>query len=782
MGTNFIGDVLGQRIVRTEDQSLLTGRSKFVDDISLKNSVDSYFLRSPHPHARIISIDTAAARKAKGVFGVFKLDDFREYLTATRVPLGMPDPDQPPNSSPCILADEEVCHVGEPVVMVVAENRYEAEDAASLIQIEYELLPSVSDCRKALEPEAPFVHSNNKSNLSLERVVSFGDCDAAFLGASHIFREKLWQHKGSAQSIETRGVLASYDPIEGLLTLWTSTQVPHRVHAMISGMLNLQEKEVRVIAPAVGGGFGPKFVLYPEDVCIGLATKILDRPVKWIEDRREHFSATVHERDQFWDLEVAVDKKGFLLGVRGQLIHDQGAYSLVGTSLPYNAATNVPGPYRLKNYTLNIKLALTNKICASSVRGAGYPQGNFAMERLLDRVARELKIGREEIRRRNLISAKEMPYTSPLKSRDGEAITYDSGDFLADLNRAMEIAKFSEFSIRQKRALRNSRYIGFGLANYVKGTGRGPFESAVIRIGPSGGITVSTGAAEQGQGIKMSLAQICADALGVSPRDIDVVAGDTGSVPIGLGTFASRQAVTAGSSVHIAANEIRQKALTVGAHLLEAAETDLELVDGVVRVKGVPELFVSLGEIAHAVGGTPGFALPGGIKPGLDASSNFMPKGLAYCSGAQAAEVEVDIETGDVTILNYVAVQDSGRLINPLIVDGQVAGGITHGIGNALFERLYHDEIGQPLTTTLAEYLLPTAPHIPSLNINYSETLCNKNPIGVKGIGEGGTVPVPAVIISAVENALAPFGVVIEQTPIDPSKIVDLVQQSIQIS
>jgi len=369
-----------------------------------------------------------------------------------------------------------------------------------------------------------------------------------------------------------------------------------------------------------------------------------------------------------------------------------------------------------------------------------------------------------------------------LKSRDGEAITYDSGDFLADLNRAMEIAKFSEFSIRQKRALRNGRYIGFGLANYVKGTGRGPFESAVIRIGPSGGITVSTGAAEQGQGIKMSLAQICADALGVLPQDILVVAGDTGSVPIGLGTFASRQAVTAGSSVHIAANEIRQKALNVGAHLLEAAESDLELVDGLVRVKGVPELSVSLGKIAHAVAGTPGFALPGGIKPGLDARSNFTPKGLAYCSGAQAAEVEVDIETGDVTILNYVAVQDSGRLINPLIVDGQVAGGITHGIGNALFERLYHDETGQPLTTTLAEYLLPTAPHIPSLNIKYSETLCTKNPIGVKGIGEGGTVPVPAVIISAVENALAPFGVVIHQTPIDPSKIVDLVRQSVPIS
>jgi len=782
MDTKFIGDVLGQRIVRTEDESLLTGKSKFVDDIILQNTVHSHFLRSPHPHARVISIDTAAARKSTGVVGIFTLDDFREYLTAIRVPLGMPDPDQLPNSSPCVLADQEVCHVGEPVVLVVAENRYEAEDAASLIQIEYELLPSVSDCRTALKPEAPFVHSGNKSNLSLERVVSFGDCDAAFLGATHIFREKLWQHKGSGQSIETRGVLASHDAVEGLLTLWTSSQVPHRVHAMISGMLNLQEKEVRVIAPAVGGGFGPKFVLYPEEVSIALATQLLKRPVKWIEDRREHFSATVHERDQFWDIEVAVDQDGCLLGVRGFLIHDQGAYSLVGTSLPYNAASNVPGPYRLKNYTLNIQLALTNKVCVSSVRGAGYPQGNFAMERLLDRVARELKIGREEIRRRNLISVKEMPYTSRLKSRDGEAITYDSGDFLADLNQALEVAKFSEFTKRQNRALSNGRYLGFGLANYVKGTGRGPFESAVVRIGPSGNITVFTGAAEQGQGIKMSLAQICADALGVLPRDISVVAGDTAGVPIGLGTFASRQAVTAGSSVHLAANEIRQKALNVGAFLLEAAESDLELVGGVVRVKGVPELSVSLGKIAHAVAGTPGFALPGDIKPGLDASSNFMPKGLAYCSGAQAAEVEVDIETGDVTILNYVAVQDSGRLINPLIVDGQVAGGITHGIGNALFERLYHDETGQPLTTTLAEYLLPTAPHIPSLKIKYSETLCTKNPIGVKGIGEGGTVPVPAVIISAVENALAPFGVVIDQTPIDPSKIVDLVRQSVPIS
>ena len=392
----------------------------------------------------------------------------------------------------------------------------------------------------------------------------------------------------------------------------------------------------------------------------------------------------------------------------------------------------------------------------------------------LDR-ARELGLDRAEVRRRNLISPADMPYTSPLKSRDGANIVLDSGDFIAGQDKLLDLIDYEGFPSRQKAALSDGRYLGIGIGNYTKGTGRGPFESAIVRIKPSGQITVATGASEQGQGIIHSLAQICAEALGVNPEAVSVTGGDTSAVSIGMGTFASRQAVTAGTSVHVAATELRNKALKIGAHMLEAAEEDLELVDGMVRVRGVPEMAVPLGKIAHAVAGTPGFALPFGIEPGMEAEHNFMPEGLAYCSGSQAAEVEVDVETGGVTILRYIAVQDSGTRINPMIVDGQMQGGIVHGMGNALFERLHHDENGQPLTTTLDQYLLPTATGVPSIALHYDDTACTKNPLGIKGVGEGGTVPVPGVIISAVENALSPFGIFVDRCPIEPMHLVELI-------
>jgi carbon-monoxide dehydrogenase large subunit len=770
------GRVFGQRVRRTEDSGLLTGGAAFVDDISLPDTAQAVFVRSPHPHALIKSIDTAAAMSAPGVFAIYTLDDLRPHLTATRLPTSVPDPDQSPTTSPGVLAGDEVTHVGEAMAMVLADSRHRAEDAASLVEIDYEILPSVSDCRAAVAPGAACVHSALENNISLRRSVEFGDCDAAFAKASHVFREELWQHKGAAHSLECRGVLASFDELEDRLTVWSSTQVPHRVRVLIAGLLGLDDPQVRVVAPAVGGGFGPKFLMYPEDPAIALAARLVGRPVKWIEDRREYFAATAHERDQFWDIEVAVDEQGLLLGARGTMIHDQGAFSEVAVNLPYNAATNVSGPYRLPSYQFEWTVAATNKISASAVRGAGYPQGNFAMERLLDRVARELRLDRAEVRRRNLVSPADMPYTSPLKSRDGANIVLDSGDFIAGHDKLLELIDYAGFPDRQKAALSDGRYLGIGVGNYTKGTGRGPFESAVVRVRPSGHISVATGATEQGQGIIMSLAQICAEALGVDPKDVSVTGGDTGAVSIGMGTFASRQAVTAGTSVHVAATELRNKALKVGAHMLEAAEEDLELADGSVRVRGVPDMAVPLGKIAHAVAGTPGFALPFGIEPGMEAEHNFMPEGLAYCSGSQAAEVEVDIETGGVTILRYIAVQDSGTRINPMIVDGQMQGGIVHGMGNALFERVHHDETGQPLTTSLDQYLLPTASSVPSIALHYDETACTKNPLGIKGVGEGGTVPVPAVIISAVENALSPFGITIDRCPIEPMRLVELVQ------
>ena len=770
--------VFGQRVRRTEDSGLLIGDATFVDDIRLPDTVQAVFVRSPHPHALIKSIDTAAAQLAPGVLAIYSLDDLRPYLTATRLPISAPDPEQSPFISPGVLANDEVTHVGEAIAIVIADTRYQAEDAAGMVAIDYEILPSVSDCRAALAPGAPPVHRDREDNVSLQRRVEYGDCETAFAEAAHVFREQLWQHKGAAHSLETRGVLAYHDPLEDMLTIWSSTQVPHRVRVLVAGLLGLDDPKVRMVAPAVGGGFGPKFLMYPEDTVIALAARLVGRPVKWIEDRREYCSATAHERDQFWDLEVAVDAAGLLLGVRGSMIHDQGAFSEVAVNLPYNAATNIAGPYRLPNYQFEWTVVATNKISASAVRGAGYPQGNFAMERLLDRVARELGLDRADLRRRNLISPAEMPFTSPLQSRDGANIVMDSGDFIAGHDRLLDLIDYTGFPDRQKAALAAGRYLGIGVGNYTKGTGRGPFESAIVRVHPSGHISVATGATEQGQGILMSLAQICAEALGVDPEAVSVTGGDTAAVAIGMGTFASRQAVTAGTSVHVAATELREKALKIGAHMLEAAEEDLELADGAVRVRGVPEMAVPLGKIAHAVAGTPGFALPFGIAPGMAAEHNFMPKGLAYCSGAQAAEIEIDIETGGVTILRYVAVQDSGTRINPMIVDGQMQGGIVHGMGNALFERVHHDATGQPLTTSLDQYLLPTAPSVPSIDLHYDDTACTKNPLGIKGVGEGGTVPVPGVIISAVENALSPFGITIDRCPIEPMRIVELIQEA----
>ena len=449
-----------------------------------------------------------------------------------------------------------------------------------------------------------------------------------------------------------------------------------------------------------------------------------------------------------------------------------------GVNLPYNAATNFLGPYDLPTMSLDVKLALTNMTPVTPVRGAGRPQGTFAMERLMDRIARELGIDRVEVRRRNLIPADAMPYDTQIKTRDGAIMTYDSGDYPAALDAALKQADFQGFATRRDDARAEGRYVGIGVANYVEGTGRGPFESAVVRIKPSGKIVVYTGATDQGQGLKTALAQVCAAQTGAAMEDIEVVTGDTGSVSLGLGAFASRQAVTAGSSVHVASVEVREKALKVAAHLLEAAEEDLEIGDGRISVRGVSDMSVSLGDVARAVQGMPGFSLPGGVDPGMEAIANYSPPTLTYCNGVHVAEVEVDPDTGNVQVLNYVIVHDSGRLINPTIVEGQITGGATHGLGCALFERMIYDDQGQPQTTNFGEYLLPSAPEVPFYDIVHMESPTPLNPLGVKGAGEGGTIPVTSAIASAVDDALSDFDVVIRDLPIEPQKIVEMIQEN----
>ena len=769
------GAWFGARVKRVEDPRLLRGEGRYVDDIHLPGLLHAAFVRSPHAHAAVGAVDKTAALALPGVHAVLTLADIAPHLTAERIPAHQPSGFVREVVDPYVLAKDEVCHVGEAVAVVIADHPYVAEDAAALVAVDYTPLPAVADCRAALADGAARARTDCGSNLVGQFVMEYGDCEAAFAGAAHVFRETLFQHKGLGHAIECRGVVARHDPVEDLLTVWSGTQMAHRAQNLLVALLGLTEDQVRVVTPDVGGGFGPKFVFYAEEVVIPVAARMLGCPVKWIEDRKEHFVAATQERDQHWDMEVAVDADGRLLAVRGTMIHDHGAFTPYGVNLPYNSGTNFLGPYALPNYRLEVSLALTNMVPVTPVRGAGRPQGTFAMERLMDRIAAELGLDRAEVRRRNLIPADAMPYTTEVRTRDGAAMTYDSGDYPACQADALERAGHGGFRARQTAARAAGRHLGIGIANYVEGTGRGPFESAKVRVGPSGRVFIHTGATEQGQGNRTTLAQVCAQALGVSPDDVTVVTGDTGTIPMGLGAFASRQAVTAGSSVHVAASDVRAKAIKVAAHMLEAAEEDLAVEDGRVRVRGVPDLSVTLADVARAVAGMPGFSLPGGVEPGLEATANFSPETLTYCNGTHVCEVEVDPETGGIEILSYVVVHDSGRLINPMIVDGQVIGGAVHGLGCALFERMIFDGDAQPQTMNFGEYLMPTAPEVPSFDLVHKESPTPLNPLGVKGAGEGGTIPVTSAVAAAVEDALCEFGVKITELPILPQRIVELV-------
>jgi aerobic carbon-monoxide dehydrogenase large subunit len=771
---------IGQPIKRLEDLPLLTGTGRFVADLRVPDMLEAAFVRSPHAHAAIRGIDTRAARQCPDVHAVLTLADLRPLLTHERLPLQFRTAQLPADVTPLVLAKDEVAFVGEAVAVVIAQTRYIAEDAAALVAVDYEPLPAVSDCRQALAPEAPRAHRVRASNLLVEFKQSYGDVAGAFARAPRRVSINLKQHRGGAHSIEGRGALAVYDTNEDRLTLWSSTQLAHEVRAFLMALLRLDENQLRVVAPDVGGGFGAKFVMYPEEVTLAAGCLLLRRPIKWVEDRREHFLAAIQERDQYWDLEAAFDNDGRLLGVRGAMIHEQGAYTPQGINLPYNASTALPGPYLLPAYELDVRVAETNKVATMPVRGAGYPEGAFAMERLLDRIADELGLARAEVRRRNLVPAEKMPYVSPLKTRAGSPVALDSGDFPACQRMALDAIDFAGFSARQRQARQEGRYLGLGVGNGVKGTGRGPFESGIVRIGRSGRISVYTGAMPMGQGIKTALAQICAEQFGVAPGEVTVAAGDTAVIPYGQGGFASRQTVTAGSAVHLAAAAVREKALKVAAHLLEVSVSDLVLREGRIEIAGAPGSGLSLREVAEAVSGVPGYAMPGKFDPGLESMQSFLPSALTYGGGCHAVELEVDIETCGIRILRYIIVNDSGRIINPPIVEGQLTGGAAHGIGNALFEWMGYDDQAQPVTTTFADYVMPGATEVPRIEVKLAEFPSPLNPLGVKGVGESGCVPAAGAIIAAIEDALTPFGVRIGEYPVTPARLFALLAQSRQ--
>ena len=763
----------GARVSRVEDPALLSGRGRFVDDVGFPGMLHACFVRSPHAHARIDGIDASAARALPGVRAVLTADDLPPPMDRNRMPMLVPNPAIAASLTQHCLARDEVCYVGQAVAVVLADSRYIAEDAIALVEVEYDVLPAVSDYRSADKPDAPRAHLTLDDNIASKFRMAYGDADAAFAAAPHVFTEEIWQHRGGGMAMETRAVLANSDSTSGLLTVWSATQTPHICRRMLADLLDRGLESIRVIAPDVGGGFGPKAIFYAEEAVIPAAALKLRRPVKWAEDRREHFMCATQERDQLWTVSIAVDNGGKILGVRGTLLHDTGAFVPWGIIMPYIAAATMPGPYVIPNYALDVKVVLTNKVATTPVRGAGRPQAVFAMERLMDRVARELKLDAAEVRFRNFIQPQQMPYAVGLTFRDGKPLIYDSGDYPKAQKEALRIIDYATSKQRKAAAREQGRFIGIGIGNYVEGTGLGPYEGVTVRVLPDGKVAVATGATNQGQGTRTTLGQIVADRVGCRFEDIIMTVGDTAAISQGVGAFASRQAVNAGSSAMMASDVVRTQIIKLAAQTLGVPESDIDVDDGIAVARSGNRPSLTFRELARLAQGMPGFSLAPGQTPGLEHTAYFTPPQASYCSGTHLAEVEVDPMTGAVTIVNYAVAHDSGTIINPLIVDGQIQGGVAHGIGNALLEWMRYDENAQPLTTTFADYLIPLATDVPVCKITHVESPTPLNPLGVKGAGEGGTIPAAAAIVAAAEDALAEFGVHFAETPLMPERIVD---------
>ena len=576
--------------------------------------------------------------------------------------------------------------------MVIADSRHVAEHeaAADWSRSTTTVRPAVEDCREAVKAGTPRAHSDITDNVAAALNMNYGDVDAAFAQAAHVFEEKLWMHRGGGMSMETRAVAASYDRASDFLTVWSSTQTPHLGRGIPADLLGRNLESIRMVAPDVGGGFGPKAPYYPEEGVIPAAAMKLGRPVKWFEDRREHFLCATQERDQYWTLAIAVDAAGKILGVRGSMLHDTGAFMPWGLIMPYIAAVTVPGPYVVPNYRLDMTVAITNKVATTPVRGAGRPQAVFAMERLLDRVARELNIERTEVRRRNMIQPEQMPYEVGLIFRDGKPLVYHGGDFPRAQATAIKASGYEGFAAKQEAARQQGRYIGIGLANYVEGTGLGPFEGVTVRVLPNGKVAVATGATNQGQGQRTTLTQIVADRIGCRMEDVLMTMADTAAISQGIGAFASRQAVNAGSSAHMAGEAVRQKIVELAARTLGVPASDIDLDEGRATAQSGNKPSISFGDLARLAQGMPGVSFPDGQGAGLEHTAYYIAPQASYCNGTHVVEVEVDPMTGGVKLGNYTIAHDSGTIINPLIVDGQVQGGVAHGIGNALFERMMY--------------------------------------------------------------------------------------------
>ena len=763
---------IGSRIKRKEDLRLLRGLGKYVGDIHRAGMAHAVILRSTHAHARIVGIDASKAVKMEGVIGVLTAADMPGLKTIPmrtgRIP-GLERSQQTP------IATTKVRYVGDPVAVVVAESRYLAEDALELIDFEYEALGAITDARESMQPGAPQLHDAVPNNIAANFQVNVGDIDAAFADCDLIVEEAFSTQRHAAVPLETRGLVAEFDAGRGLLTMWGPTKMTHTNWRILSELTGLPQSCIHFIEPEVGGGFGARGEFYPEDFLIPFAAMHFHRPICWIEDRSENLKAMNQSRQQQHRIKIGVKKDGTIMAMDAEILFDMGGYTRTHGGTPaISASAMLRGPFRVKNYRCNVFCVLTNKTPVGTYRSPGRYEANFVRERLLDIVAHRLNLDPADIRRRNLIRHEEMPYD--LGKHPFHYLVYDTGDFPGQFERALERIGYEKLKLTCAAAKREGRAVGVGIGCFVETSGIGPWEYARVEVDNAGKVVLYSGCNSVGQGIATALSQIVADELQVSIDDVRVVHGDTAKVPYGNGSNASRSTVMAGSAALGASRKVKDKLLRVASGALEIDSADLLLRDGKVIVRGAPERSLSLADVAALA--LPGPALKSGLTPGISEEDFFATDKRPFPYGVHVAAVEVDRETGMIKILDYLVTEDVGRKINPMIIEGQMAGGLAQGIGGALLEEFVYDEDGQPLATSFMDYLMPTAMEMPRAPqfISTEDFPTPLNPLGVKGAGEGGITAAGAALANAVSNAL---GVEVNKLPLKPDYILELIRKSV---
>jgi carbon-monoxide dehydrogenase large subunit len=775
---------VGERVARKEDHRLITGRGRYVADIRLARMVEAAILRSPIAHGKVTRLDASRARELEGVVAVVTAEDLAGKVPPITRTFYKSIPDHVARETNLVvrpyraqlLAEEKVFRVGEPVAVVLAQNRYVAEDALELIEVDYDPLEALTDPFSALREDAPQIHPDVPGNVHCSFRTGAGDVERAFREAEHTIATRITVGRSIGSPMETRGVLADFDRATDELVVFATQQKPHLLRSYLAEMLAMPEEHIRIVSPDMGGSFGGG--IYNEEILLPFLATRLDRPIRWIEDRRENLSNARHTRDQHHDVEIAFNQDGTIVGLKDRFLVDAGAYNPFVITLSYNTAAHLRNEFKIDNFDVEALCVITNKRDNTPVRGAGRTSATFVIDRMVDMVAAHLGQDPAVVRRKNLIPGELMPYDMGMLYRDGGRLVYDSGDYPAQFDKALTLADYAGFRDKQERARAEGRLLGIGISAHVEGSGFGPHEGATVRIDQSGHVVVHTGSNPHGQSHETVLSQVAADALGISPDHITVRAGDTALIAHGGGTFASRSAVTAGSAVHGAATKVREKILSIASELLEVSRDDLSLEDGRVTVKGVPDSSLSFAEIAEAAAPGPGSRLPEGVEPGLEETDYYIPPTVTYSSGTHIAVVDVDRETGMVSVVEYYVVDDCGQILNPMVVDGQQHGGVAHGIGNALLEEVVYDDSGQMLNPTFMDYLLPTAADVPPIQVEHETHLSPLNPLGIKGAGEGGAVSPPAAIANAIIDALRPLEVEITEMPMTPARVWRAIQDA----